>query len=162
MNWIKILQDEWNHELANTKKILLALPSNFDWKPHEKSMSLGRLATHVAEIAEWMYVTLETKELDFSKGYNPNVCATPADVLALFEKMSAKSVDAIQKMTEETLQENWTLRNGEQVYFTMPKFLVLRQFVISHLVHHRAQLGVYIRMQNVPLPGTYGPSADES
>ena len=67
MNWIKILQDEWNHELANTKKILLVLPANFDWKPHEKSMSLGRLATHVAEIAEWMYVTLETKELDFSK-----------------------------------------------------------------------------------------------
>lgn len=162
MNWIKILQDEWNHELANTKKILLALPVNFDWKPHEKSMSLGRLATHVAEIAEWMNVTLETKELDFSKGYNPNVCNTPADVLALFEKMSAKSVDAIQKMTEETLLENWTLRNGEQVYFTMPKFIVLRQFVISHLVHHRAQLGVYIRMQDVPLPGTYGPSADES
>ena len=162
MDIIQMLIGEWNHELETTRKFLALVPANFEWTPHAKSMNMGRLATHVAEIAEWMTVTLETPELDFSKNYQPNICQTPADVQALFEKKAAQSVASLAKATEAILQDNWTLRNGETVYFTMPKHIVLRQFVISHLVHHRAQLGVYLRMLDIPVPGAYGPSADEA
>ncbi len=156
----ELLLTEWEQELASTRKILQNVPGNFDWMPHEKSMSLGRLATHVAEIPSWMTVTLETDELDFSKGYTPNVCKTTEDLLTLFDKSAAESKIILHAITEEKMKENWTMRNGEQVYFTMPKAVVLRTWVFSHLVHHRAQLGVYLRLLDVPLPGTYGPSAD--
>ncbi|HNP53750.1 MAG TPA: DinB family protein [Ferruginibacter sp.] len=162
MNFIQLLQQEWNQELAITQKMLNAIPENFDWKPHEKSMSLGRLATHVAEIPEWMAVTLDTDVLDFAKGYTPNKPATKAEVLALFDKMSKKSVESLSNLTEAKMDETWTMRNGDVVYFTLPKAVVMRQFVFSHIVHHRAQLGVYLRILGIPVPGTYGPSADES
>lgn len=154
------LLTEWEQELSITRKILQIIPENFDWKPHEKSMSLGGLATHVAEIPSWIAVTLETDVLDFSKGYTPNVCKTTEELLTLFDKFAAESKIVLHAVTEEKMKESWTMRNGEQVYFTELKAVVLRTWVFSHLIHHRAQLGVYLRLLNVPLPGTYGPSAD--
>ena len=161
MDYKKLLISEWNSELASTRKVLGSVPENFDWKPHDKSMSLGRLATHVAEIPEWMHVTLGTSELDFAKGYTPNVCNSKADILALFNKMSEKSKTTLSNISDATMDESWTMRNGEQVYFTQSKGVVMRSFVISHLIHHRAQLGVYLRLLGIPVPGVYGPSADE-
>lgn len=161
MNYIKILQNELAHELATTEKFIALVPDQFSWKPHDKSMSLGQLAVHVAEIAGWVPITLEFPELDFSKGYEPNKCNTPAEIMSLFQSCKEKAMASLAKATEEQMMENWTMRNGETIYFSMPKHIVLRQFVFSHLVHHRAQLGVYLRLLNIPIPGTYGPSADE-
>lgn len=160
MNIIKTFAEEWKQELKITKKFLSVLPAQFDWKPHEKSMSLGSLATHIAEIPYWMTATMEKTELDFSKNFLPNSCKDPGEVLALFEKLSPKSIESIEAATDETLDETWSLKNGEMVYFTLPKIDVMRKFVISHLIHHRAQLGVYYRLLGVALPSTYGPSAD--
>ncbi|HCY89694.1 MAG TPA: damage-inducible protein DinB [Chitinophagaceae bacterium] len=161
MNYIKILQDELAHELAITQKFISVLPDQFSWKPHEKNMSLGQLAVHVAEIASWVPITLEFPELDFAKGFEPNKCNTPAEVMALFQASKEKAIDSLGKATEAQMMENWTMRNGETIYFSLPKHMVLRQFVFSHLAHHRAQLGLYLRLLNIPVPATYGPSADE-
>ena len=118
MNWLASLSAEWQQELGSARKVLERVPENFDWKPHEKSMTLGRLATHVAEIPSWMAVTLNTDVLDFADGYNPNVCNSREEILQLFDKCAAESKEVLAKATEAQLDENWTMRNGEQVYFT--------------------------------------------
>jgi uncharacterized damage-inducible protein DinB len=154
---------EWDAEVASTRKLLAVLPDGHaSFKPHEKSMDLGRLALHVAEIPEWMGMTIGTPELDFAKfDYKPPTWSSADDVRARFEKSVTAARQALAGTSDATMMENWTMRQGEQVYFTMPKVAVLRSFVFNHLVHHRAQLGVYLRMNNVAIPGMYGPSADE-
>lgn len=154
---------ELKMEAANTRKILERVPTDKnDWKPHQKSMSLGRLATHVAEIPSWVTYTLTADELDFAKTpYDTNVAASSQELVGILDKNVNEAVKTLENVTDEEFEKMWTLRNGEQVYFTLPKKVVLRTFAYSHNFHHRAQLGVYLRLLDVAVPGMYGPTADE-
>jgi len=163
-NIIKSLTNEYTHECASTRKLLERVPMDkLSWKPHEKSMTLEQLATHVAEIPEWVPLTLEQPELDFSKGdYKPKSVATTEDLLKIHDDCVAAALQSIQNTSAEILvNETWTMRNGETIYFTMPKIAVLRSFTFNHIYHHRGQLTVYLRLLGVPVPGMYGPTADE-
>ena len=154
---------EVEQESATTRKVLERVPADkFDWKPHEKSMTFSRLATHVAEMHGWTKHTLDFPELDFSKmDYKPFEPKTTAELVEHFEKSLSEARESLKGASDETFMEDWTMRNGEQIYFTMPKIQVLRGMVFNHIVHHRAQLSVYLRLNDIPVPAMYGPSADE-
>lgn len=153
---------DYEHELATTRRVLERVPdAHLAWKPHAKSFSLGQLARHVAQIPHWMSVTMETTELDPTTIPRVAEPTSTREILDVFEKHAAESVAALKGASAETLKEPWTLRMGEHVVFTMPRSGVARGFVISHMVHHRAQLSVYLRLLDVPVPSIYGPSADE-
>ena len=154
---------ELENEAKATRRLLERVPlEKSDWKPHEKSMSMGRLASHVAEISGWVSYTLDADEVDFSKmDYKPKVAASNAELLEIFEENHKKALDSLKKAKDEDFMKPWTLRNGEQVYLTLPKAAVLRSFAYSHQIHHRGQLTVYMRLNDVALPGIYGPTADE-
>ena len=132
-----------------------------DWKPHPKSMSLERLATHVAEIPHWLTDAITTDELDFAKGFVKNKVADKEQLLKLFDDSASRAMEELKKVSDETFLEKWSLRNGDHIYFTMPKIIVARNLAMNHLYHHRAQLSVYLRLLDVPVPGMYGPSADD-
>jgi uncharacterized damage-inducible protein DinB len=153
---------ELKNESASTKKMLAAVPlDKADWQPHAKSMSLKKLAGHVAESLEWMNLTIGFSELDFAaRKHVPFLPNTTEELLSFFDAQLAEATNTLQNATDETLMGNWTLRSGEQVFFTMPRIAVLRTFVFNHIVHHRAQLSVYLRLLDVPVPGMYGPTAD--
>lgn len=150
-------------EGENTRKMLSRVPfEHAIWKPHEKSMDILSLAKHVAEMWSWVGVTLTQDELDFAKPYpKPPEIKTNEELMDFLEKNLANAKEVLAKTSDEVMGTNWTMRTGEKIYFTMPKVVVLRSMVFNHIIHHRAQLGVYLRMLNVPLPGLYGPSADD-
>ena len=154
---------EFDHEMASTRRVLERVPAEkFSWLPHEKSMSFQRLAAHVAELPAWATMTINTSELDFATSpYTSPKAATNQDLLDIFDRVSAEARVALAGVSDEELFKPWTLRNGEQVIFTMPKIAVLRTSVMNHLIHHRGQLTVYLRLNDIPVPGVYGPSADE-
>ena len=158
------LMMELQHEAESTRKMLERLPKEkLTWKPHEKSMSLGRLAMHLAEIPGWVNATLLADELDFSKMDYKMVEATSSEeAVKLFDEKLASALDVLKNTEDATMMNMWTMRDGETVYFTLPKIAVLRSFVYSHLIHHRGQMSVYLRLLDVPVPGSYGPSADDS
>jgi uncharacterized damage-inducible protein DinB len=149
-------------EAVTTRKMLSRVPTQkFTWKPHEKSMEMIRLATHVAELPTWIPMTLDTKELDFAKSeYKPVQIANTDELLNYFEECLVKGREALKNGKEVDLDKPWTLRNGEQIYSTSPKRDIIRMS-LSQIIHHRAQLGVFLRLLNIPIPGSYGPSADE-
>lgn len=155
---------EFEHEAALTRKTLEKIPDDkFDWTPHKKSFTMGKLASHTADIPTWAVMTIKTPELDFAKSdYKPKNEKTTAEILKNFDANVKDAVAAIKSASDEDLMTNWKLRNGEQVYFEMPKAQVLRGMVLNHTVHHRAQLGVYLRLLDIPVPSIYGPSADDS
>lgn len=156
------LLNELKNEAATTRKVLERIPAaTFDWKPHEKSMTMGRLAAHVADMFYWFMPTLEADELDFAKGYEEPKPQTTEELVAIFDKNVAAAMDALQNVDDATFMKDWTLRNGEEVYFTMSKIGTVRAMIMNHIVHHRGQLSVYLRMKDIPVPGLYGPSADE-
>ena len=157
------LINELQNEIQTTRKCLERLPAEkFDFKPHEKSMTMGRLASHVAEMFGWTKPTVEQPELDFAKyDYKPFEPKTTAELVEFFDKLAAESIETLQDKPDEIFMEPWSLRNGEQIYFTLPKVAALRSFVMNHIIHHRGQLSVYMRLLDVPVPGIYGPSADE-
>ncbi len=154
---------ELQHEAATTRKCLERIPeTTFDWKPHEKSMSMSRLAAHVAEMIGWIKDTVENPELDFATmDYKPFVPETTAELVEFLDKNIAASTEALKNTSDETMMQNWKMRNGEQIYFDMPRIQVLRGFIFNHVVHHRGQLSVYLRLNDIPVPALYGPSADE-
>ena len=154
---------ELKHEAALTKKMLERVPmEKADWKPHEKSMSLGKLAVHVAEIPHWISDIIHIDEFDFLQHFKPSKATTTEELLQVAqEKTDAASAD-LEKMTEEDFNKIWVVKSGEQVYFTLPKPVALRGWAFSHLYHHRGQLSVYLRLLDVPVPGMYGPTADEA
>jgi uncharacterized damage-inducible protein DinB len=159
------LLPEFDREMGVTRRLLERVPDGtFDWKPHAKSMTLGRLAEHVAELPQWLGVTIERSNLDMTtpRPADHRPPATRAEVLALFDKNVAASRTLLTGRTDAELLAPWTLLRGTTPVFTMPKATVLRMFVLNHLVHHRGQLSVYLRMHDVPLPSFYGPSADEA
>jgi uncharacterized damage-inducible protein DinB len=153
-----------DHELANTRRVLERLPeAQFAWKPHEKSMSLGRLASHVVELVRWQTMTLQTEELDLG-GTPPPSTEGPTSrdaLLGTFDANVAALKEALAKASEPELRQVWTLRLGEKVLLRMPRLSVLRTMCLNHMINHRAQLSVYLRLLGVPVPAIYGPSADE-
>jgi uncharacterized damage-inducible protein DinB len=162
MSLIQMFLKELDMESKTTRKMLSRVPDDkYDWQPHPKSMTIRRLATHVAELPSWIAMTLTTSELDFaSSPYKPEVINNTAELMNYFEKNLADGKDHLEGAKEEQLSDSWTLRNGEEIYSTSPKSEVLRM-TYSQIIHHRAQLGVYLRLLDVPIPGSYGPSADD-
>lgn len=154
---------DYEHELGVTRRVLARVPeAHLAWKPHAKSFSLGQLARHVAQIPNWLTVTLETSELDGANLPRLPEPTTTKEILDAFEAHAAESLAALKAAPAETFRAPWSLRMGDHVIFTQPKGGVSRGFVISHMIHHRAQLAVYLRLLDVPVPSIYGPSADES
>lgn len=150
-------------ELATTRRMLERFPSGKgDWRPHEKSMTLRSLASHVAEIPQYGTMILSTDELDFAKGpHERKMYDTAEELLAVFDGKVSQLRPALANLDSTAVGTPWTMRNGEHIIVTMPKGAAVRRVMLNHLVHHRAQLGVYYRLLGVPVPGSYGPSADE-
>ncbi len=157
---------EFDHEMGTTRKLLERLPDGkFEWQPHDRSMTLGRLARHIAELPHWVGVTIHQDELDVSPPggppYQPSSAATREEVLASFDKNVIDGRAALAEANDPEFRKPWRLLNGGVTVFTMPKKAVLRSFVMNHLIHHRGQLSVYLRLNDIPIPSIYGPSADE-
>ena len=156
---------EFDLELPVTRRSLERVPvDRFDWKPHEKSMTLGWLATFLALVPSWGVITLERDEFDTraaSGGQRPALPASSQQLLASFDENYGKLRAALAATTDDRLLELWTLRAGAEVWFTQPRWLALREYILNHIVHHRAQLGVYLRMLGMSVPAIYNDSADE-
>lgn len=159
---IQMLLKEMDKEAVATRNMLERVPNDkYDWKPHEKSMTIRRLATHIAELPSWVTMTLTTSELDFANNpYQPEVINNTTELLAYFERSLTDGRVHLEKATDKDLEPNWTLRNGNDIYSIESKGDVIRM-AYSQIIHHRAQLGVFLRLLDVPIPGSYGPSADE-
>jgi uncharacterized damage-inducible protein DinB len=155
---------EFDQEMVGTRKTLANLPDDkMGWKPHPKSFPMGTLARHVADLPNWMTETIAKDELEIGDfpGYPAPETNTQKALLELFDKNVAKARAALEGASDETLMKPWTLMVHGHKAFTLPKVGVLRSIVMNHIIHHRAQLGVYLRMNDCPVPGLYGPSADE-
>lgn len=161
MSFIQMFLREMEMESVTTRKMLAIVPEEqFGWKPHPKNMSLLELARHVAELPTWVTLTINTSELDFATSpYNPLPMSGSRELTDYFEKCLTEGQESLRNATEGQLNDNWVLRNGETIYSSSSKFDVIRM-TLSQIIHHRAQLGVYLRLLNIPIPGSYGPSAD--
>jgi uncharacterized damage-inducible protein DinB len=159
---IPFFEKQLKEEIAKTRKMLEIVPDDkYDWKPHTKSMSVRGLSTHIAELPTWIPLAIDTDVLDFANGdYKPTVIDNTKELLKIFDANQKTAFEGLSKTTDAYLQNNWTMRNGDLVYFTITKEDVIRM-AISQMIHHRAQLGVFLRLLNIPIPGPYGPSADE-
>ena len=157
-----MLLPEFDHESQNTRRMLDRIPDeHLDYRPHEKSWTLRELATHVANLGSWTRPTFEQDGIDLSEPWEQQTPASGGEIVAMFDATNADARQALESASEETFGEMWTLRSGDTVHFTMPKGSVFRFFVMNHIVHHRAQIAVYLRECDVEVPGMYGPSADE-
>ena len=162
MPLVDALLPEFDHEMTVTRKLLERVPEGqFDWKPHQKSMSLGQLAQHVATIPTWGKVAMSQDDFDMASNQRAEQLPTRADILSLFDRNVSDARAALVGKGDGEMMAPWALKRGAHTIFSMPKASVWRSFVMNHLIHHRAQLGVYLRMHDIPLPSVYGPSADE-
>lgn len=163
MEIIPLLLKEMEQEATTTRKMLKLVPADkFDYKPHEKSMSMKQLAVHLAELPSWVKMSLNTTGLDFAASpYEQKEVSDSQELMSLFEKSFEEGKSALASATEEDLLPTWTMRMGEKVLSVWSKYEVIRH-AFSQTTHHRAQLGVYLRLLNIPIPGSYGPSADDS
>src|SRR4030095_579509 len=154
---------ELQQEAKTTRAMLERVPDDkLSWKPHEKSMTLGRLASHVAEIPEWISSAVDLDELDFAKiDYKPKAVNTNQDLLKILDDAVSKATSSLENANDETFAQSWKLRNGDTVYVERQKPNVVRSVALSNLIHHRGQLSVYLRILEIPLPPVYGPTADE-
>ncbi|MDB4886777.1 MAG: DinB family protein [Gemmatimonadetes bacterium] len=157
-----LLFPDHDAEIARSRQMLAVVPEGRnDWRPHEKSMTLGRLATHLAELPRFAALVCTTPELDFASGAWTSASAdTTAERLAMLETNAAAMKDSISRLDWGTIEESWVVRMGDQVFMKDTRAMHLRQ-LYSHMTHHRAQLGVFLRLLGVAIPGVYGPSADE-
>jgi uncharacterized damage-inducible protein DinB len=162
MTMIEMFLKEMDQEATTTRKMLQRVPDDkYDWKPHEKSMSLVRLSTHVAELPTWVDMAINTDELDFNaSGYVPKVVKNNKELMDLFEKSLATGQASLKKAKDDILSKVWVMRNGDTIYTKSTKGEIIRM-TYCQIVHHRAQLGVFLRLLNIPIPGSYGPSADD-
>ncbi len=162
MSRIQTFLKELDHEVETTRKMLSRVPNDkYDWKPHEKSMDIRRLATHIADLPAWVMMAVTSDELDFAKNpYKEEKIEDTTQLVDYLNKSYETGRKALENAKEETLDEDWTLRSGDEIYSVSSKAEVIRMS-LSQIIHHRAQLGVYLRLLNVPIPGSYGPSADE-
>jgi uncharacterized damage-inducible protein DinB len=157
----EMLLPEFDQEMANTRKILDCVPEDkLSWKPHAKSMTLGRLASHVSEMAQWADIVVSQDKLEMTPGTAPFSAKTKAELMESLDKNVASSRKAIAGASDEHLAKTWSFIYAGQTILAMPRTAVLRTMVMSHLIHHRGQLSVYLRLIDVPIPGMYGPSAD--
>lgn len=157
-----MLLKEMDQEAVTTRKMLACIPDDkYSWKPHEKSMTIEQLSTHIAELPTWVSLAINTTELDFaSSPYESKYVSSTKQLLELFERSMADGRSQLEKTTEEELMDTWTLRNGKDIYSVSAKHEVVRM-AFNQITHHRAQLGVFLRLLNIPIPGSYGPSADD-
>jgi uncharacterized damage-inducible protein DinB len=160
------LLPEFDQEMAKTRKTLERVPDDkFDWKPHAKSMTVRQLTTHLALFPSWMTETLQVESFDYAPpgggGYNPPVLNSHHELLETFDRDVLKAREALKAASDAQLMATWSLLAGGKTIFAMPRIAVLRGMVMNHMIHHRAQLGVYLRLNDVPVPALYGPSADE-
>lgn len=165
MSIAETLLPEFDREMGLTRRLLDRVPDGqFAWKPHEKSMTLGRLAEHLAELPGWVKISIVDHGIDMSTRRPADYTspATRVAVLEMFDKNAAEARATLNGRTDAELLAPWTLKAQGKEVFTMPKASVLRGFVMNHIIHHRGQMSVYLRLQNVPVPSIYGPSADEA
>jgi uncharacterized damage-inducible protein DinB len=164
MSIAQLLLQEFKEEAAKTRTTLERVPADKkDFAPHQKSMSLGRLAPHVAELPNFGLTVLTSPGLDFGDGkYTPLPFESPAQLVKAFDEGTAKITSALQKMSDDAWTQNWKLSFNGKPIFEGSRFLAYRQMFVNHLVHHRAQLGVYLRLTGNAVPATYGPSADDT
>jgi uncharacterized damage-inducible protein DinB len=162
---VDALLPEYDHELATTRRLLERVPeADLGWKPHEKSMSLGQLAGHVANLPFWLSATMTADFYDLTAGDKEATLATPEtrqELLETFDEKVKKGRASLAAATDAQMMAPWALKNNGQELFSMPRVAVVRSFVMNHLIHHRGQLSVYLRLRDVPLPAIYGPTADE-
>jgi uncharacterized damage-inducible protein DinB len=157
---------EFDHEMASTRKVLERIPDDkLDWRPHPKSNTIGWNANHIAEMPAWAVEALTKPHLDVAPAvgepYRSPKLGTRREIVELFDRNVAAARKAIESVDDASLGQNWSLLRAGQPLFTMPKAAVVRTFVINHIIHHRAILSVYLRLNDIPVPGLYGPSGDE-
>jgi uncharacterized damage-inducible protein DinB len=166
MKLSELLLPEFNQEMATTRRVLERVPEDkLSWKPHDKSMSMDRLAGHVAEMVGWVAESIEKDFVDFAPvggtPMQPTIATSRQQLLEIFDKNCDRGRKALAGASDEEFMKNWSLKRGGETLFTMPKLNVIRTFCLNHVVHHRAQLSVYLRLNNVAVPSIYGPTADE-
>ncbi len=166
MSLSEMLLPEFDQIVQATRKVLERVPDDrLDWQPHEKSFSIGDLAMHVANIVGWTEATLEQDELDVEpvegEAWKTPTYESSADILREFDKNAATGKASLAASDDARFMEEWSLKRRGETLMAMPKLAVLRNWVLNHIVHHRAQLGVYLRLLDVPVPQTMGPTADE-
>jgi uncharacterized damage-inducible protein DinB len=165
MSIVDALLPEYDHELATTRRLLERVPeAEFGWKPHEKSMTLGQLAGHVANMPFWLSATLNAPFYDVNAGDKEARLDPPPSrdvMLKEFDERVSKARASLATKSDAEMMAPWALKSGDQEFFSMPRVTAVRTFVMNHLIHHRGQLSVYLRLKNVPLPSMYGPTADE-
>jgi uncharacterized damage-inducible protein DinB len=157
---------EFDQEMASTRKVLERVPAaKFSWKPHPKSSEFGALAAHVANMPDWAGLTMQSDSFDYAPPgappYETPKFASTDDLVAAFDKSVAAARTALAEADDAKMLGTWTLMAGGKALMTMPRVAVIRTFVMNHTIHHRAQLGVYLRLNDIPVPGVYGPTADE-
>ncbi len=166
MSYADSILPEFEQEMANTRKVLEAVPNDkLDWKPHEKSNTIGWNANHLAEIVNWVEGTFAAPEWDIglegTEAYHSPTLESREEILALFDKGVADARRTIESATEESVNEMWSLKDNGKTLIEVPRGVTVRTFILNHTIHHRAILCVYLRMNDVPVPGMYGPSGDE-
>ena len=155
---------ELKYEAGLTRKMLETVPMDkADWKPHEKSMTLGRLATHIAETIHWIPVILQADEFDFASNPSPkgHTAGSSEELLTILDNNLNKAITTLSQTDDETFNKTWSVKRGEHLVMASPKKVAIRGWAFSHQFHHRGQLSVYLRLLDIPVPGMYGPSADE-
>jgi uncharacterized damage-inducible protein DinB len=157
---------EFDQEMQSTRKVLERVPDDkWGWKPHEKSGTVGWLASHIGTVPGWITMTINTDELDYAPvngpGYEPPKITNRKELLAAFDKESTEARAALADVSDADIIKGWKLLAGGKEIFTLPKIACIRSMCLNHMIHHRAQLTVYFRLMGVPVPGLYGPSADE-
>ncbi|GAB3806916.1 hypothetical protein GCM10028819_43250 [Spirosoma humi] len=162
MSLIQMLVEEMQQDAQIMQKMLERVPNDkYGWQPHPKSMTIRQLTTHIAELPSWVTLALPTEELDFATSpYSPQTVNDTTEVLNLFDQSLAAGKSSLSQTTDDQLEPVWTLRNGDEMHSQTTKGEMIR-ITFSQIVHHRAQLGVYLRLLTIPIPGSYGPSADE-
>jgi len=158
----ELLLLEFDEEMPSTRKILERVPeTNFSWKPHEKSMTLGRLASHIAELPARCATIITTENYVRQPGTAPFLASSSAELVSRFDTTSSEARTALAALSEDQLSVIWSMKMGDRTMVSLPRGMALRRVFMNHLIHHRAQLGVFLRLLDVPIPGMYGPSADD-
>jgi uncharacterized damage-inducible protein DinB len=165
MSIVQTVLPQLDHEMATTRRLLEVVPgTDAAWRPHPKSYTLGELAAHIATLPLWGKFVLQQPELDLGLPANASIAQVPftsvAELLNQFDRHASDTRAALEPMSDAAMREPWTLKNRGATVFSLPRIAVLRSFILSHMIHHRGQLTVYLRLRDVPLPSVYGPTAD--